>query len=1538
MSFALPGYLLLLPIGGLVVLMHLLRPRRKDATVSSLMLWMSLAQRIQSQSLGRRLAEFLLVLVRASVAVLTVLALARPLVPGLSSPANVVVVLDSSASMLVREDGGATRFDNARDQAMRFLEGLKGRPLITVVQAGPRPETLLARARSRRSALAALARARASEARADLDLAIDMVFSTVKPGEHDVVAVFTDGAFDTPAFTERFRAAGAPSLRVFKAGSPSAWNVGITSFEFRADPRGPGDAEGFIAISNFSPEDAEVDVRVSQDDRVLASSRVRVPAAGTSGLAFAYPEFEGTVCTARISPGGDLGADDVAYAVFPSDVTVSVLMVGEVSPSLARAMRAIPRTNVRMASPGLASLQDLLASADIAVYNNVDVDRVVSAGAILIEPRPAGGTSQDVPGPASPVILDHDRTHPVMRFVDLSRVTIEKAPGLPAPPAARVLVDSSQGALVWALESPGQRIVAFSFDPEDSDLVDRPGFPIMVRNIVGWLAPHKVDLSRATTRCGDSVTIRVKEGSRTIGITDPAGRLTRIYDPAAEIVFGETLYAGLYTIQDRGGERLFAANLVSPEESNPSPRAVFPEQPESASGKTGADRERPDRVDATPALLVAALALIVLEWGLTLRGRGPRLASTLARGRKWPGHALKALCAASLLLVLAGVAIPVPSAVRNVMIAADRSGSMSLEARRAQEEFIRASMTAMNDPDTLGVVAFGERAYLEREPGPRGPEFSMSSRPGEVETDIESALRVALQALPPGPGRRIVLFSDGNETVGNALAAATEAASAGVPVDVVVPGEETDDDVAVTSFVAPETVSPGEPFELRIAVTSTRATSAALTIHRDSALALRQEVSLSAGRNVFILPEAMERPGVSVFSCRVTAGPVADRRAENNVAFAYVTAWSKPRVLLASSKGAAGSLLAAVLEAADMEITAVPPDGVPALPEIAGYDLLVLDDVPATALSASQMSAVANYVRHLGGGLMAIGGRGSFGLGGYRGTPLEDVLPVWSDVRERVAFPSLAAVIVLDRSGSMATAQGGMSKLDLAREAAYSVVELMNETDMIGVLAFDTESFWAVPIRSAGEREEIAQGLSTLVAEGGTSMYPALVEAHSKLVATPAMVRHLVVLSDGVSASADFEEVCRKIASDGITVTTVAVGQDSDIELMKNIADWGRGRAYYTDDIYAIPQILTTEALVMSRSLAVEAPFIPSPGAPAPFLADIEWEECPQLEGYVAASLKGQASAHLVSPVGDPVLASWHVGLGRSVAFTSSAGPPWGARWSPWKGAARMWAQAARWAQRLRDPGMLSATARVERGVGRLAVDAVAEDGTYVDFASLAATVLMPDGTSQAVRLDQVGPGRYEGAFDAPRQGVYLAAVAPHPAGSKPEDVSGVALAGAVFSYPEEYGATGTNLSLLQRIAATTHGRILAPDDVAFGSAGRALVLRRPTIALLLAALALFIAYLVLVTVPSDFPARLRGVVDLARIRVRRAGKSAGANLLPEERYEDLVWATTARPRREEVTPAWTGSTPVDDRGLDYATRVYFARLRKERRRARERS
>ena len=240
---------------------------------------------------------------------------------------------------------------------------------------------------------------------------------------------------------------------------------------------------------------------------------------------------------------------------------------------------------------------------------------------------------------------------------------------------------------------------------------------------------------------------------------------------------------------------------------------------------------------------------------------------------------------------------------------------------------------------------------------------------------------------------------------------------------------------------------------------------------------------------------------------------------------------------------------------------------------------------PAFQLTDAKMENIEKYVRDLGGGLLVIGGSQSYGAGGYYRTPLERILPVDMRPPARLDLPHVALLFVLDKSGSMGAGPEGSTKLDLAKAAAIAAADIMNPTDQVGIIGFDAAWDWALPFRPVGKGEWISEKLAALQSDGGTDLYKAMVEAHRAIAAKQAAIKHVIVLSDGLTDKADFQGLGQRMARDGITVSTVSVGSDADVQLMADIAKEGKGRGYVALDPQTIPQIFTAETLLISRDL-----------------------------------------------------------------------------------------------------------------------------------------------------------------------------------------------------------------------------------------------------------------------------------------------------------------------------------------------------------------
>jgi len=295
---------------------------------------------------------------------------------------------------------------------------------------------------------------------------------------------------------------------------------------------------------------------------------------------------------------------------------------------------------------------------------------------------------------------------------------------------------------------------------------------------------------------------------------------------------------------------------------------------------------------------------------------------------------------------------------------------------------------------------------------------------------------------------------------------------------------------------------------------------------------------------------------------------------------------------------------------------------------------------------------------------------------------------------------------------------------------------------------------------------------------------------------------------------ADFHALVSKMARDNITVSTVSVGSDADVQLMADIAKDGRGRGYVALDPQTIPQIFTTETLLISRDLLIEKPFTPSIVAPVGPLKGIAQSALPLLRGYVLTYPKPRAEV-LMKADQDPLLVSWRYGLGRVTAFTSDLSGRWGKDWVAWQKFPQWASQLARDAMRKFLQSRMRAELAPEGEQVKVIADFVSPDGHFLNHLRLKSNIAAPNRATQQQSFQQTAPGRYEGKFIPSQRGIHFLTL--YAEGASREAPLTVATIPYVAPYPKEYRELKPNLSLLSRLAEETGGQMIDPDKIEDG-------------------------------------------------------------------------------------------------------------------------
>jgi uncharacterized protein YegL len=497
--------------------------------------------------------------------------------------------------------------------------------------------------------------------------------------------------------------------------------------------------------------------------------------------------------------------------------------------------------------------------------------------------------------------------------------------------------------------------------------------------------------------------------------------------------------------------------------------------------------------------------------------------------------------------------------------------------------------------------------------------------------------------------------------------------------------------------------------------------------------------------------------------------------------------------------------------------------------------------VPAIDLATLQQELIEKAVAEHGRGLLLLGGENSFGPGGYYETPLERVSPLSSRVPRDA--PRVALAFVLDRSGSMQRNEGGATRLDIAKQATVSAIGLLHPESLIAIVVFDSEAKVLLPLRPAKESAAVAQALQALEPGGGTAIYPGLVEALHQLQGVDAMAKHIVVMSDGLTQPGDFPGILKAISDQGISVSTVAIGDGADPVRLEEIARIGKGAFHATQDFKALPSILSQEALLLSGKPVEERLAQPSwVQRNAEFFAGLP-DKLPPLAGYVLTTRKPQADLHLVvldekqEPV--PLLASWRYGNGRVVALTTQGAGAWTKEWQAMAEYPLLWSQTLRHVLSGSGEGLFPRLVRhgdeVEADVDVLNQEGMPREGLKIT-ASLAGPGVAPEAAMPLV-LSEVSPGRYRGTFTLDQPGEFnLRAATDQTAAEVP----------LLVSYPALYEFTRADPGRLLALATVTGGRVLAAEEQIFTGGQPRWVARALWQVWVLAAFALFLADLVI--------------------------------------------------------------------------------------------
>ncbi|HSW45246.1 MAG TPA: glutamine amidotransferase, partial [Phycisphaerae bacterium] len=660
--------------------------------------------------------------------------------------------------------------------------------------------------------------------------------------------------------------------------------------------------------------------------------------------------------------------------------------------------------------------------------------------------------------------------------------------------------------------------------------------------------------------------------------------------------------------------------------------------------------------------------------------------------------------------------------------------------------------------------------------------------------------------------------TDGNENTGN-LYDEVEAAAAGkVGIDVVPLQYQHDAEILFDRISVPAHATRDTKIPLRFIIKSRRPTRARLSLyHNNTEVPLADpDLKLDGGMqpNPFTIPVELQGGGVHRFDARLTPlSPTDDAVIENNQATAFTFVSDQGRVLILTPPGSRDDLRlvdALKREQIDVALRGVDQVNIDLL-ALQEYSAVVLANISADTFNSEQHKALASYVRDFGGGLVMTGGNEGFGAGGWIGTPVEEISPVAFEVKQKKIIPRGALAIIMH---SCEIPKGNY----WGEQVALATVDTISSLDYLGVICYSFRvggPNWDVPMAPVADKSAVKSKIKQMQIGDMPDFDSTMRLATQALMAKKdASQRHMIIISDG-DPSPPSAATIGAMQDNGITCSTVGIGYGVHCieQTLRDIATKTKGRFYAAKDLNRLPQIFVKEAKVVRRPLIDNQEFRPQLVFNfAQTTQGISPNELPPLGGLVLTEAKPDSLVPIIRrgrDGDDPVLAHWNYEMGKMVAFTSGWWTNWGTDWVAWDKFGKLWAQVLRWAMRQEASADFDVLTRMDGNTGRVVVEALDKDASYLNFLSFNGRLLTPTLEQKKIYLTQTGPGRYEGQFDITDHGNYLINLQYN----TPDRQMGMIRTGLSLPYSPEFRELGTNLSLLNRVVDRTGGKMFGDMD-----------------------------------------------------------------------------------------------------------------------------
>lgn len=628
----------------LLLLLYFLKLKRVERPVSSTLLWKRAVQDLQVNAPFQRLRRNILLLLQFLAILAVLFALAGPVISMMKeSGKRYVVLIDRSASMNAT-DVEPTRLEEAKKQAIEFVESLRSKAFLSFKDQGERVMVMAFDEKAsvmcnftadKKQIIAAIKSITPGDGDSSLSQAVTVARAFAQSPGEDANNRSSENLAKLVLFSDgRIRDADTLTVSmdemIYNSIGISKKNIAIIAMQAKRSYEAPQQVDVFATVANYDDKKTVTDIQLSIDGNIQAVKNMSLPPRsldpatetiepGKVAVSFTLEHEGAGILEVRQLNKDLLKSDDAAYAILSPPKKVVMLLISNGNSVLETALKACPVAKMDMMTPADFeaidhNARDIGSEYDIIVLDRYAPEKLPRSNYLTFGAIPPGldivvdGTSKNQ------YIADWRTRHAVLKYVNLTNLFAAEAHNITLPRHGEVLAEFNETPAISLIKNAGSNFLITSFDVLQSNWPFEPGFVLYCYNAISFLAAQSQQDQTSDINVGAPITIEGLEAGTKATMKNPVMEETNLTANERGVIrFSEARRAGLYQVEiEDKPYAFFAVNLLDSKESNidPMQKIVMSNLEVEAQEKAAKSSIFP----LWPFLIFAALMFVLVEW------------------------------------------------------------------------------------------------------------------------------------------------------------------------------------------------------------------------------------------------------------------------------------------------------------------------------------------------------------------------------------------------------------------------------------------------------------------------------------------------------------------------------------------------------------------------------------------------------------------------------------------------------------------------------------------------------------------------------------------------------------------------------------------------------------------------------------------------------------------------------------------------------------------------------------------------------------